>query len=306
MKSVFVISKPLQYFNATNIPDVNDKIALISNSFKNADTFFEMVKKHSTYWDSVFLFNTNKEALQWLIDNKHNVDNIYLDADYGFSKHEILRKIKGKRIFVYEEGLGTYEPNLRLATTKNIVKNFTPFTKIKVKLFKYIYDVLGMKDHHGGNPHTEGLYLYDVARHKTAVPEFNKKRLSFKNSFVDHLVDFEDKFLLYKKDEELLKKTHGRTVVLYLSSWSIHSEIKALLTNYPDAIKIAKPHPQIEASAYTSFYNAGIDYIIQGENMVEFLIYDLLLSSQNLIVVHHNSAALQYLRNNKKLNEVIV
>jgi len=306
MKSVFLISKPLQYFNATNIPDDNQKIALICNSFEGAANFYAKVKSLSQYWSEVLFFDSNLEGLSWIVKNRENLHNIYIDGDYSFSKRKFLKKLKTKNIFVYEEGLGTYTEKLRTATTKNIKKEFTAFSKIKTKLVTFLYLLMGMKDHHGGSAFTKGIYVYDIEKHKACVAGFRKTRKSFRNSFTDHLKNFTDKSLLYNKDNALLRNSAGKQVVLYLTAWNIDDRITQILSGYNVSFKIAKPHPQINKNKYPLLYNLGFDYISQGGNMVEFLIYDLLQTSSELIVIHHNSAALLYFKGEDKLREVIM
>ncbi|GAB3421205.1 hypothetical protein [Niabella aquatica] len=306
MNSVFVVSKPLQYFNTTNIDDSNSKILLIIDGFKEASTFFIQVQKKSNYWDEVLFFANSSKAFDWLFQNRNIIQTLYLDGDYSLSVLKVLRKLKNVDIYVYEEGVGTYENNLKMTTTRNLVKNFTLFTRLKVYAFIFLYKLIGLKNFQGGNKFTKGIIVYNVERHKICVPEFRKKRKTFKVPFVEHLSTCVDRDILYTMNINLLDKVRGRKVLLYLTSWTINPAISKVLDKHLGYISIAKPHPHIKGEKRKKLEELGFNYISEGRDLVEFLLNDILLRCEELLVVHENTSALAYFKNNPKLRQQII
>ena len=181
---VFIVTKPLQYLNATNISTLNKKNCLLVNNFKDANLIYKKISELSNYWSSVFYFEKSADAYLWVIKNKGMVENLYIDSDYGVQKHfYLVRLYKHINIFVYEEGIGNYKGNLN---NNSFIGN----------LKKTFNSLLGNKDFLGGSKYVKGIFLYDCHKHRIVYPNSNKKLFHFDKSFLNHISDFSDSLFL--------------------------------------------------------------------------------------------------------------
>lgn len=292
--SVYVVTKPLQYFNACNIVDkTKTNICLMFTNFYNAEETFEKLQATSNYWDKMYSFDIFDQPYKWMIKNKDIIQNIYIDSDYGLTKCFFLFQLRTKNIYVYEEGIGNY---LKTVRTQN---------RFVDKIIKNVYLLFRCKDYMGGTPFTQGIFLYDIPRFSLAHPE-NKKRLyTFNSSFREHLNNFEDK--IYFSDnhiEQIYNKIHNKKVLIYLTSWVYDEKIESILNNHNDYFKILKPHPHIKD--YQDLKLNIYDYVVSGNVFIELFINQLLDITAELIVVHHNSSALLYFNKEQNLKEIII
>lgn len=289
--SVFIVTKPLQYFNATNISVIGEKICIIINRFNSAHIIFNSIKKHSLYWDQVIFFEKWQTAYSWVLGNKSKINNLFIDTDNGFTKFIFLEKIyRSVNIFIYEEGIGNYRKSLG---QKGLIG--------KLKIF--IYNLMGNKDFLGGSKYIEGIYLYNIQEHKKTHPDCDKNLTAFNEPFLNHLANFKDSdIFLNEKAKKIVKEVSGLDVVLYLSSWSIHPQIEEILAGYPNYVKIFKPHPHIDhqITSLNSFFN----YKLEGYILVELFIQRLLEVAKKVIILHHGTSSLMYFNNSKDLIEI--
>lgn len=305
-KSVFIISKPLQYFNVCNIEDFSFKVLIIVNAFKGAEDLFLNVKNKSNYWDEVLFCNNYSEAFYSIRNNpnKNLYNKLYIDGDYSFSMIKELRNLRNIEIFVYEEGIGTYTNNIRNIVQQNKYGKGSFFQKIKWSLTSIFFKLNGHENYHGGFSGTKGIYVYDKSLLLKNKPNFKKEILNFKLSFLDHLRKFEDRNFIADDYGQLMEKVEGKKILLYLTSWEINPNIIEILNRYPNYYKILKPHPHIKEHNLKIFED-NFDFQISGGNMVEFLLSDLIEVSIDLIVVHSGSGALMHFKN-AQITEIIL
>lgn len=301
-KSVFIVSKPLQYFNASNIDDANYKVLLIVDGFSDSVIFYENVKAESKLWQEVYYFSDHYSAIKWC--STGNFEKLYLDSDYGFHLSRYLRTIQSQ-IYVYEEGVGSYQAELRRKISNNLNKR-SKIHLLKDQVLLMLQKLQGNADYHGGFNKTKGIYLYNPDLHRQNVPQFKKKRLSFKNAFREHLSQFPDKKIIDGDRKLLISSLVGKKVLLYLSMWFIDEETISTFDAYDNTVKILKPHPHLKWNADSQNIKCKFDEIINGGSMAEFLINDLLTVVDQLIVVHHGSSALEYFKNEPKLVQIVI
>ena len=289
--SLFVVTKPLQYFNATNIRDDNRRICLIVDLFNDARSLFVRLNEvDPDIWFKVLFFENVSHAYRWLIKNRDTIVNLYIDSDYGFSKYFYLHKLSKLNIYVYEEGMGTYRSFLR---DKTLFNHFIGF----------IYNILGHENYLGGSKYTKGIFLYDINRHRNLIPECKKELRPFERSFTEHIALFSRKDLFLDKNiNDVLKDAKGKKVILYLTSWVYHKDVDELLSGYPGYIKMLKPHPHLKID-FTN-REAQYDHVIIGSIMVELFIYQLLKEVEELIVVNRNSSSLMYFEGYERLTSL--
>lgn len=193
-------------------------------------------------------------------------------------------------IYVYEEGIGNYRKTLN---EKNL------FGKFKKIIYEYL---LGNKVYLGGSKYTKGIYLYDKERFNENVLSNKKELLSFSTSFYNHLETFKDReVFLDQSTINLIKKLHNKKVLFYLTSWSYDKKMDELITDYDDYFKILKLHPHIkEIGTYSKEY----DFIMEGDNLIELVIIELLKTCEKVVIFHHGTSAIMYFNNESKLETV--
>lgn len=290
MRNVFIVSKPLQYFNATNISTNGRRFLLIVDDFFNAKKVYLDLKERSICWDKIYLFDVWSDAYNWILKNKLDIDNLYIDSDHGWTKYNYLKQFDGINIYVYEEGIGNYRMNLN---ENNILGKFK----------KYIYEnILGNQVYLGGSKYIKGIYLYDKERFNKNIHNNKKELLPFSTSFYNHLKKFNDReVFLSPSTINLIKNIHNKKILIYLTSWHYDVKMNDIIANYEDYFKILKLHPHIkEIGTYSKEY----DYIMEGDNLVELVIIELLEKSDKVILFHHGTSAIMYFNNETKLETI--
>lgn len=278
--SFYLVTKPLQYFNCTNIEDINDRFCLIVNNFDNASYIYNQLKEKTNIWKDILFFQTYSETFNWITENKSKINKLFIDSDYGIYRYNMLAKLKNVSIYVYEEGIGNYrylKKNLRHAILSTLYSMF-----------------LGNKNYLGGSKYIKGIYLYDKEEHKKCFPGNKKKLYSFKNSFTEHLTLFKEAEVFFpnevKMDLSILK---DRKVMLYLTSYTIsQNAVDELKKNGDSFYKLVKPHPHLKDFNSDKSY---FDKIIPSSVMAELLIAYLCTICEKVVVIHENSTALLYI-----------
>ena len=284
-KSYYIVSKPLQYFNAINIrDDLASKICLIVDNFYEAETFFNNIK-NNRLWSDVIFFASAFDAYKWLKDRVNFGDNLFVDSDHGFRKTIWLSRIKSRNIYVYEEGIGSYRNDLIKSGYRN-------------KLFKFFLKLFGFKEYMGGGAFTKGIIIYDIESHKKLVNSFNKVRIQFKLSFHEHLLsDLVNSDFDLGNTELILERLSRKKVLMYLTDFEYNDKADLIHVQYSDYVKILKPHPNIKNILDKDQY----DIILDNSVLIELFIVKVVEEASELIVVHENSSSANYLKNIDKI-----
>lgn len=282
-ESYFVVTKPLQYFNATNIADqALLKVCIIVDLFYKSEEFYQNIQSNK-YWSRVLFFSTSLEAYSWLAKNIKGNDTLYIDSDYGLKKTLWLSKIKSKNIYVYEEGTGSYRNDL--------IKIGQPR-----KILRLLLRIIGIKEHMGGGKYTKGIIIYDLGLHVERIPEYNKMRINFKTKFINHVTVIKNHFSYQtEKNSGITAAVSSKKILLYLTSWEYNSKVDAVLASYPDHVKILKPHPHIKNTPVKTNFK----YTLSSDVFVELFILNIIDACEEIVVLHENSSAMQYLISDK-------
>jgi len=279
-----VFSKPLQFFNAFNIPDIDESCTfLMTDSFTGARQLYHKLKMDIGL--NIYFFDNAKLSYEWLIKNSKNGDYLFINSDYGVLQTYWLYYLRKRNIYVYEEGVGTYR--MDLMNKSSVIKSVLRF--------------LGFKSYFGGGRFTKGIYVYDINKYLVSKPNFSKLVKDFRMDFLSHLKEFKYKYLL-NSDKDKISKLNKKKVYLYLTSWKYNNKIIDLIPN--DYIKVIKPHPHVNSLDLSKL--DSFDVVFGGEGMVEFLIYDLLQITSELVIAHESSSALLYLNSGDNFSEVIL
>lgn len=286
MINYFIVTKPLQYCNATNVSFsvTGKKHLLIVDLFYGADIFYQNILKLN-YWDDIIFLCHSKIAYRYLADKISKIDNLFIDSDYGLKKGLWLSRIKTKNIYVYEEGLGSYRNDLRS------YKNGS-------RIIDFCLRLLGVKEHFGGTKYVRGIYIYDHERFKKTVPNFKNKIYSFPYNFHSNLNVLKEHFHFQIDyiNNIISNLPTNKELCIYLTSWNYNKNIEKFFKE--NEYWIVKPHPHIK---YDNFDVNKFNIVVKADIFIELFFNELLDKKITFVVYHENSSALQYFPNIKQI-----
>lgn len=280
-KEIYICTKPFQYFNIKNIVDESSsfRVLLIRGNFFDAKLFVDLVKANDKVWDRVLYADNTKSFYGHIV--KENADVLYIDNDSsGF--YALYSILLNKRVFVYEEGFGTY----RQAAIKESVG------KYKFLLYK----LMGVDERIGNARFVKGLYLYLPGLYKILYPDYQKEIRQFKKPFMVALRDSSSFFLSLSDNIGELGVVKNRSILVYLTSHCLNDQILGYLTTespHYDNVYV-KPHPHIKDKEFMSSVKA---VVIHSNIMMEFLLLTLLDNGNRVTVVHENSTSVIWFQN---------
>lgn len=279
-KSFFISTKPLQYVNCTNIDDGNLRVCFLCRSFSDADYFFRVAKRYSTYFSEFKIFDSKSTALIYSIFHQRQCDKLYIDSDYGLLVRFLLLFFITTKVYTYEEGYASYS----YLRTENSILN---------KLILKITDYLKIQNWSGGSCKVSGTYLYDHSFfcEKIELPDYNFLR-KFNLSFYECVLASPE--LSHISQEIDFGEFSNRDILIYLSGWSIYPHIDKLLYEYPLHYKLMKLHPNI--LSHDDKLDELFDYIIPSNLIFEYFLFKLVRVSKSVHIIHHGSFALHYLK----------
>ncbi len=280
-KSAYIITTPLQYINATNIPDQSPKECFLIKGFKNSETFYNEIKKANVFWERIHYFQNKSEALGYIINNKKSYQKLFLDSDFGIRITFSFFQLRSLIIYTYEEGYGSYRPIRKKDNFKDIIGRF-------------VYSQLGCKNWIGGNRFTKGIYLYYPNVFRSLIEKNKKELFSFNLPFSVHLNRLPE--LSFFSEQIKPELFSGKRVLVYLTSWTINPKISAVLNEYPDYLKILKPHPHLKSKDVEGY---KFDIVYDNSIPAEILIPKILHVAKKIVIVHENSSALIYLNSDQ-------
>ncbi len=274
-KSAFIITKPIQYINATNIPDDGFRECFLINQFHKVETFRQIVEEHSNYWGKVQLFPTKLDAVRYVLAHKADYDRMYLDSDFGINLSFYLSRLAPISLYTYEEGYASY----------SFIRKPVTFSE-KVKI--YAAKMLGLKNWVGAHHANKGLYLYQPEKFRKNISS-SKPILAFRQPFFTHLQSLPEIKVLYNTSIEG-KLFASKRVVLYISPWRIHPELEKYLSDSNCDLKVIKPHPHNRVETIHQLFDLVVEHFIPAE----ILIQGILLNCSELTILHEGSFALEY------------
>lgn len=286
-KSAYIITKPLQYINATNISDTSDKVCLLVDSFSNSKKLLQSIKNYSNHWVDFYWFGNRNNAFFYLLKNKNKFDKIFTDSDNGIITRLFLFLLYPIKISVYEEGFGNYRNELRQKH-----KNYK-------KVLNYIDSLMG-KNYLGGSNRTGAIYLYHPnAFLKLVDAKPQQKLLKFNLDFYTHLLSLKEIIGLFSYDFK--SNIKGKNVIIYLSARKIDNSYKNYLEKSPGFYKVLKPHPEFKN---VLGIEKEFDVVVANEVPAELLITNILKEATSLLIIHHGDTTVLNLMSVTKLKEI--
>jgi hypothetical protein len=288
--SAYIVTKPLQYFNSRNIPDIFVKDLYIIDHFVDFDNFvFSISSSVYNPWRYIFKFKTKEIALIYILCFKSKYSKVYLDSDFGIVLRFLLFFLKESSICVYEEGFASYSPQLR------------PVHGIKNFFFTLVDKFQGGFNWSGGYKNTEFIYLYNTKLFTSKVPECQKPLRSFARDFTSNLNEIRELDEYYCEINNLINTFSNKHVFLYLSGYSLNNQIHSISDKYSSYFKLLKPHPNMKIVEDGKF-----DLIIRSNILSELIVIKLLDVVDKLILVHEGSFGMLNIPIDGKIVEYII
>lgn len=273
-RDVYICSKPLQYFNVRNIGYESGslKVLAIVGNFRDARSFFEHVRQWDDSWDEILYFDTQFQFDRYLFF--HPADTLFVEIDVSFVYGIFYKLSRFKRMYVFEEGFGTY-------------RNRTDGSK---GLKRLINRLTGAGDHVGFAQFLTGQYLYMPDLYRRLFPGYAKELCSFRKPFVERLREELPLFLKFSTGYEEFLSLRDKSIGIYLTNFTINPDILSTLEAERgrfDEVYV-KLHPHIQAMENLQGCSVKV---IRTNIMVEFLFLLLLDNGNKLTLFHENSTS---------------
>lgn len=282
--SFFLASKPLQIVNSLNLQCEGRKVLYVLNAFSDCESLVNRLETVH-HFAEVRIVDSIDDAYRWCVNNVELIENFFIPSDYGIHIGYWLRKLRMKKIWVYEEGLGNYEPDF--------AEKYR-FTRLAHILLSRNKDI---DMYYGASPFVNGVVLYDAERFRNRFPNYKKGVLEFIKPFLEHINSEVVRSIF---PFEVNEKWSGEKVLLYLTTWKVNPKIKQIVSYYPQHFTICKPHPHIKNT--TEIKELSIFNQIFTDNILaELLISALIEKCSELVIVHENSTAVQWFTPNDRL-----
>jgi hypothetical protein len=280
--NVFICSKPLQYFNLTNIekPYNHPNILIIENDFKDAMLFFRRVQEYDKNWDKVFFIKNGWVDLLLLL-TRFKIESLFYHLDCYLYPAVFLNFISFKKLFIYEEGYGTYRTDIFSSLS---------FSKKKIRKF------LNIPNRPGLHKKTSGVYVYAQNFYKKVNGKNLEEKclMTFKQPFIEMLnTNLELSRLLFPLDDNLIYNLKSKRVGFYLTSWEIDFQFLESVDSSEYDIFYVKLHPHIKKLSRRLLSLKKIN-LIHSSVLAEFLLQHLVCNKNEVDVFHDNSSALVY------------
>lgn len=287
----FIATKPLQIIVSLLLIEeesVEDCCVDIVDNFSDSLLVYKKIKEEYRR-ENVFFKNSKKRFFSFFNAIMGGYEAVYIDGDIGtrlwlyIAFFKILNR--GSKLYVYEEGIGTYRDNIYPSNPKNIIK-------------KHIFNIFGISTYFGGCNFTDGIFVFEKNKYLKTFPDYKKTVFHIKKRyeiFCEENLDFLKKIFCYDINS-LEDVSSCNKVVLYLTSWSVDNNVvENIKSEYRNHIKIIKPHPHIKETLEFVDFN----FVIPARIPAEILLIVLMKRYDEIIVFHHGSSVSHYIENNK-------
>lgn len=268
---VYVCSKPLQYFNIKNIGEIEDasqeKILIVVGAFYDAKRYVENIKEYDKDWTEVLYMNDVSESHQWI--RNHHINNLFVENDASWKIFFIHLFGRIKSIYVYEEGIGSYENDTK-AGIEAVIRRF-----------------LGIGNHYGESRYCKGIFLTKPWLYNQ---KFNTtKGRAFTSSFIDCIRKNGALFERLSGNMPTVLDVKDKRILIYVTEWNVHQDVLDRMEKEVGSYDLCfiKLHPHIKN--YDSTKNSI--QVLQTSVMMEMLIYYLLKQNNKVTVWHHCSTS---------------
>ena len=271
MSTIFIATKPIQIVSCYQIADqygIEDARLYVCRHFPCDSGLSSRLQSRLDIFSDVQLFERDNDAIHKAASERPS--DLYLDSDTSYWISKYLKLIKQKyntKIYIYEEGLHTYDPNPYKAGL----------------LRKILFRFLGYSIQMGESQMIDGIYVTQPALYSKLYPE--KPTYFFRLPFFpgeDCRVDWLSLFGGLGLASGCINPASS-TASLILSSHrmeSIHAGLK-----YARGDLFIKVHPHIYGN-FTQEIDQQDAQFFESIVPVEFCIFELLRRYEHLQVIH--------------------
>lgn len=275
MKDIYVVSKPLQYFNVRNIVDRerrSHKTLIVLGFFIDSESFTDSIRKYDDIWDEV-IYMRNKPA-EYIYLLFHRCDRLYVELDASFVLGLLSALRCYKQMYIYEEGYGSYRRD-RWGTARGLKKWINHLTGVGERVT-------------GFSRFLTGQYLYLPDLYTRLFPGYDKPIHSFRKPFLKQLRDERELFLKLSEGYETFSAIQNKKVGIYLTTHEVNTEILEEILKQKSGFDLffVKPHPHLRDLSLFEQYNMNL---VRSNIMIEYLLACLIDNENELTVYHENS-----------------
>jgi len=246
--------------------------------FCNAKSFFERLKNINLM--SRCFFSKNR-FFSFLVAASRSPDCLYIDGDIGtrLSLYIFIFKVlsRCKKIYVYEEGIGTYRTDIYTSVLK-----------------KKILDCLGIATYFGGSFFCNGVYVFEPDKYRESHSVKNNFEVNFIGMLLkDYILDnFEVLCWLFNYDVSN-SSFKNENAILYLTSYDVNDSIIKIMDN-SNLHSYVKLHPHLKINRFkTDFCNV---FFIDNGIPAELVILHLSNNFKGVLVKHQGSSTEKYMK----------
>lgn len=285
-KSAVIITKPLQYINASNIINDKSRDLYIVSWFVNYQWFADIIARYDPVWNSVYVFASRNQALKYILKHKREYSDVFIDTDFGVGINLLFLLLWPITINVYEEGWATYYYiNPKLSAMK----------KWKWLLSRFFFH---FNNYIGGSLFTKNIYVYNLQMYYSNINNTRQKILPFQNSFCEHILKMEHLCDVYSGRMNF-SQLNNADVILFLGSWpeTHYDYFTSIQERYKGYKSIIKYHPHYVQNENEKDFS--VEIVIDSDIPAEFVVIQLLKIVNKLVVVHEHTSALMYIKSHK-------
>jgi hypothetical protein len=274
VKTIFITERPTQIITAIAICEqlklVNNIQIIVANCFSDASNIVDRFSK--TERQITFRLHPTYEAALNVAINELPA-HIFIHWDVGFGTQRRLRRLikknKGEKISVFEEGIGTYRQDI-----------YKPLKKV-------IFNLLGLPVNVGGSRHISDIYVYNKEKYVQNAISRPETIYEISSSLQDMFARRIDQLLYVFSSEDFvasLEKNSNDRCTIYLASWEFdESELSELQID--DGIKILKLHPHCKTEPHLE------DFLIAPKSLPAELLIIFANRVFKHLLIHHNGSS---------------
>jgi len=275
-KDIYIISKPLQYFNVRNTDyrkRESRKVLVIYGKFIDSGIFYERIKANDKSWDQVVLVTSKLQKYLYVFF--HKCDRLIVELDASFVMGILHKLRRFRKMYIFEEGFGSYRRD-RFNNASGLKRLINQWT--------------GVSNQFGYSRFLCGQYLYLPGLYKKLFPGYPKEILLFEKTFPERIHEELPFFLNLSGGCDEFLEIENKEVVIYLTTHKVDVTLLERIIKEQPSLEYfyVKPHPHLCNIDVFKQYNLSI---IRSNIMLEFILQKLIENGNRVTVYHENSTA---------------
>lgn len=281
MTDIYIATKPLQYMVCDIVRGGREGSIIIVDMFCESRRAYERIKS-SGLWVGAY-FSRNR-FFSFLRAASLRPRRLFVDGDIGTRIFLYLAIVKlfspSVRIYVYEEGVGTY---------RNDIYKINAWRRAKARILTSV----GVATYFGGSFFCSGVYVFKPNEYVDKVkPKARAEIRGIKEPLLSYCEREMDSLRYIFTGRTRFEFEGNKLCVIYLSDWELRESVREDLLSYgDDCFKIVKPHPHI--LTYPREWG-GADWVADASLPAELLVIEAMAAFEKIVVIHHGSSVASY------------